>query len=306
MKLGALKHPKTLDLAARLGIKRPQVIGHLELLWAYVAEFTPAGNVGKYPDGSIAGACDWDGNPTEFVHALTAAGWLDPDPVHRLVVHDWADHVPRFVLAKLSRAKQPLISADPSYRQHYSPNNSQDYSHNYSGDSPPRLATPRHVEGSEDARNSPQSFSQTEKPVGPHNEPVSHPEAFQLAEQAPEKPKVRRSTSTPSPAIPPDQRPSESFSVRPGASKNARGRGSRLPADWPLGELARAFAVGCGVDPDLEHGRFVDYWTARAGAGGLKLDWDATWRNWCRSARDRGGSKPASALAQVRKKWGGQ
>lgn len=79
-----------------------------------------------------------------------------------------------------------------------------------------------------------------------------------------------------------------------------------MPADWPLGELARAFAVGCGVDPDLEHGRFVDYWTARAGAGGLKLDWDATWRNWCRSARDRGGSKPASALAQVRKKWGGQ
>lgn len=30
---------------------------------------------------------------------------------------------------------------------------------------------------------------------------------------------------------------------------------------------------------------FVDYWRARPGAGGTKLDWVATWRNWMRKAR---------------------
>jgi hypothetical protein len=33
--------------------------------------------------------------------------------------------------------------------------------------------------------------------------------------------------------------------------------------------------------------KFRDYWRAKPGAGGRKLDWDATWRNWCRNAEDR-------------------
>jgi hypothetical protein len=30
---------------------------------------------------------------------------------------------------------------------------------------------------------------------------------------------------------------------------------------------------------------FRDHWIAKPGAGGVKLDWLATWRNWCRNAR---------------------
>lgn len=48
MKLDGLDHPKTLDFAARLDISLPQAIGHLELLWAFVAQKTPHGNVGKW------------------------------------------------------------------------------------------------------------------------------------------------------------------------------------------------------------------------------------------------------------------
>jgi hypothetical protein len=34
--------------------------------------------------------------------------------------------------------------------------------------------------------------------------------------------------------------------------------------------------------------RFADYWHAKAGKDAAKLDWPATWRNWCRKARDAG------------------
>ena len=104
MKLDGLDHPKTLDLAARLDISLPQAIGHLELLWAFVAQKTPHGNVGKWPDGAIARAAHWTGEPTAFVTALTEAGFLEQHSEYRLIVHDWHEHAPRWVSSKLSRS----------------------------------------------------------------------------------------------------------------------------------------------------------------------------------------------------------
>jgi hypothetical protein len=31
--------------------------------------------------------------------------------------------------------------------------------------------------------------------------------------------------------------------------------------------------------------QFKDYWVAQAGQKGVKLDWDATWRNWVRNTK---------------------
>lgn len=45
-----------------------------------------------------------------------------------------------------------------------------------------------------------------------------------------------------------------------------------------------------GVDPERTFATFRDYWRAKGGASARKLDWDATWRNWCRKEAD---SKPA-------------
>ena len=61
-------------------------------------------------------------------------------------------------------------------------------------------------------------------------------------------------------------------------------RGSRLPANWiPDKELAEWSKA---ERPDLDLRRvlaeFRDYWTSLAGSRGVKLDWDATWRNWVR------------------------
>ena len=53
-------------------------------------------------------------------------------------------------------------------------------------------------------------------------------------------------------------------------------KGKRLPADWhPRAED--------GLD-NQELAKFRDYWKAVPGQKGIKLDWDATWRNWLRTA----------------------
>jgi uncharacterized protein YdaU (DUF1376 family) len=62
-------------------------------------------------------------------------------------------------------------------------------------------------------------------------------------------------------------------------------RGSRLSPDFCLTEDWIEF---CQQDrPDLNPSKvfetFKDYWVAKAGQQGVKLDWFATWRNWVRS-----------------------
>lgn len=42
------------------------------------------------------------------------------------------------------------------------------------------------------------------------------------------------------------------------------------------------------MDPDGEGAKFRDYWQARAGKEGVKLDWQATWRNWVRRSIEEG------------------
>lgn len=65
-------------------------------------------------------------------------------------------------------------------------------------------------------------------------------------------------------------------------------RGERLPADWTLPDDWRLWAVEEGIPkPWAEAEKFKDYWRAQPGQKGRKLDWQATWRNWCRNARDR-------------------
>lgn len=66
-------------------------------------------------------------------------------------------------------------------------------------------------------------------------------------------------------------------------------RGARLQPDWALPDdwfdwtrINFAHAT-----PDLIHleaEKFRDYWTAKSGQQAAKLDWQATWRNWCRTA----------------------
>jgi hypothetical protein len=64
-------------------------------------------------------------------------------------------------------------------------------------------------------------------------------------------------------------------------------RGSRLANDWVLPNEWEYWANK--ERPDLNAlkvaDQFKDYWCAKPGKDGVKLDWAATWRNWVRSQK---------------------
>lgn len=67
-------------------------------------------------------------------------------------------------------------------------------------------------------------------------------------------------------------------------------RGTRISEDWnpSQDDYNQALSMGLTVEQvDNEANKFRDYWIAKAGSGGVKLNWSATWRNWCRTAKDR-------------------
>lgn len=88
----------------------------------------------------------------------------------------------------------------------------------------------------------------------------------------------------------------EDPSLRSGARAKPK-RGTRLPDDWLPDIDDQSFAVSLGLTREraqAEFEKFRDYWHARAGPGGVKLDWSATWRNWCRKAVESGGGNGGS------------
>lgn len=69
------------------------------------------------------------------------------------------------------------------------------------------------------------------------------------------------------------------------SSKNKRG--SRLKDDWFLPADWGKWAVSEGWPVEVvrdQADRFKDYWCAAPGQKGVKLDWQATWRNWMRNS----------------------
>ena len=80
--------------------------------------------------------------------------------------------------------------------------------------------------------------------------------------------------------------PASAAVAPPAASRTQRGQ--RLPKEWALpkgwGDEALVEFTGWTVEKvRLEASKFRDHWIAKAGKDAVKLDWHATWRNWCRS-----------------------
>jgi uncharacterized protein YdaU (DUF1376 family) len=69
-------------------------------------------------------------------------------------------------------------------------------------------------------------------------------------------------------------------------------RATRLPDDWKPQQADRDEAKRVlGANAGREFQKFRDYWKAQPGQRGVKLDWDATWRNWVRKASELGNGK---------------
>ena len=107
-------------------------------------------------------------------------------------------------------------------------------------------------------------------------------------------------------------RPRAGSSVPPSPTDlSARDRklGTRLPDDFsPTPEMFEWFRKSCPhVDGKREHAQFCDYWHAKPGKDGRKVDWVATWRNWMRTAEARSQPRPkpgqSSAPADPQREW---
>lgn len=66
-------------------------------------------------------------------------------------------------------------------------------------------------------------------------------------------------------------------------------RANRLPKTFSVPDDWLEWAVEnrgwTYADAAAEAASFVDYWHAKSGRDATKLDWLATWRNWCRNSR---------------------
>jgi len=64
-------------------------------------------------------------------------------------------------------------------------------------------------------------------------------------------------------------------------------RGSRLQPDFCLTDEWKEFCrtERSDLDPQKVFDGFKDYWIAKPGQQGVKLDWLATWRNWVRNQK---------------------
>ena len=152
-------------------------------------------------------------------------------------------------------------------------------------------------------------YGAQETPIAPYMAPPDAPNAPYMAfsdvslacatKESPSEILITNSLSTP--LIPQDVEV-VAAAVKPPIEKkpsspNAK-RGSRITSDWQLPAEWQTWAqvnFPAATLPQItdQAAQFHDYWIAKPGAMACKLDWQATWRNWCR--------KGLSAAGQVRR-----
>jgi len=112
---GAFTSPKLRRLSVILGVPWPHAIGLAGLLWRFTAKHAPTGEIGRHDDEEVAAALEWPKEADELIQSLVRCRLLDRvNGPARLIVHDWPDHAPRYVLATLRRREL-------DYSHHYEP-----------------------------------------------------------------------------------------------------------------------------------------------------------------------------------------
>lgn len=115
------KHRKTLRAAALLQVNRHLLIGHLHELWWWALNNVPAdGYLGDLTDEEIAQGADWPGDPTEFVRALTEAGFIDETENGRYL-HDWHDYAGKYLEQRARDAERKRAERRRKLERHPTP-----------------------------------------------------------------------------------------------------------------------------------------------------------------------------------------
>lgn len=86
-------HPKTRRLCRLAGIKRRDALGLLHLLWYWVYDYAPEGDLSSFSDDDIADAVDWEEEPEKLVSILITAGFMDENRC----IHDWWDYAQKWI-----------------------------------------------------------------------------------------------------------------------------------------------------------------------------------------------------------------
>jgi hypothetical protein len=116
--------------------------------------------------------------------------------------------------------------------------------------------------------------------------PVRVTSADKSADRRREKDRVRQQIRRDNLRNPQTSADASSLLKEDSSKKEKDSRASRCPADWTPTANDFQFARDQGLLPaeiDREAGSFRDFWTAKPGKDGLKLDWSATWRNRIRN-----------------------
>lgn len=103
MKPQTITNPKFLRARRLLGIGTAELVGILQMLWFYAASHSEADGALRHPWDEICEFLDIrpDLDPRRLLDVLVECRWIDPgDP---MVVHDWLEHAPRYVIDRLRK-----------------------------------------------------------------------------------------------------------------------------------------------------------------------------------------------------------
>lgn len=78
-------------------------VGLLERMWHLALECAKRGDIGRMDNETIAEAMGWFGGADEIIDLLVETKWLDICVEHRLVIHDWEEHVPGYIKRNISK-----------------------------------------------------------------------------------------------------------------------------------------------------------------------------------------------------------
>lgn len=141
---------------------------------------------------------------------------------------------------------------------------------------------------SETANQNSRTTVRTEPEFANHSSETNH-SSPKCEPQFAEPPRVCARIETPSGLLSHEDRFLDSPSSVPPKPKAKAERGKRLALDWELPEGWRDwarinFAHASLAQIETEAEKFRDFWHAKAGQNATKLNWEATWRNWCRTS----------------------
>lgn len=90
------KHPKTLDLAERMGWTLDETIGKLHRFWWWCLDYATDGDLRKHSGAVLARSVGIPSESAEnFLKHMVEARWIDKQPYIR--IHDWWEYVGRFL-----------------------------------------------------------------------------------------------------------------------------------------------------------------------------------------------------------------